>query len=140
MCRTITGAFGTLTIHGDGTYSYTADHAEFLAQGQLVNDNFTVTVIDNHGASSLSRTEQLSIAVTGQNDAPVAVADTKSVNENATAIGNVLTNDTDIDNNNVLSVASINNGSGAQTVPAGGSVTLNGLHGTLTINADGSYG
>ncbi len=135
----ITGAFGDLTLNGDGTYSYNANHAEFLAVGQTVTDNFTVTVTDNHGASSLTRNELLSVTVTGQNDPPVANDDFKPVNENGVVSGSVLANDFDPDNGDHLSVATIDNGNGPQAVAPGGSVTLNGQHGTLTINSDGSY-
>ena len=48
---------------------------------------------DNNAAGSLS----LTITITGTNDAPVAVADTNTIAEDATAnaTGNVLSNDTD---------------------------------------------
>src|ERR1043165_387513 len=79
-------------------------------QGETVTDQFTFTVTDEHGATSSST---LTITITGTNDAPVANADTNAgdaVKEagvqdggntaepgDASASGNVLTNDTDID-------------------------------------------
>ncbi len=52
------------------------------------------TVTDEHGATDSST---LTITVTGTNDAPVAVADTNSGNEDATITGTVATNDSDVD-------------------------------------------
>ena len=61
------------------------------------------------------------------NHAPVAVADTSSVQEDLgiTANGNVLANDSDVDLGTVLTVAN-----------AG---TYQGSFGSLVLNADGNY-
>ena len=95
----IAGAYGTLTMNSDGTYTYelTAD-VQALAQGQSVQDSFTYTVSDG----SLSDTANLVITISGNNDAPVAVADTASTSENATILIDVVANDTDVDNGAVL--------------------------------------
>jgi len=57
----VSGAYGTLTINPDGTYSYVADH-EGLAVGQVATDKFDYTIKDPSGASA---TAQLTITVTG---------------------------------------------------------------------------
>lgn len=63
----------------------------------------TYTMRDVAGAVSSSTVE---ITVTGSNDTPVAVADVAAGGENQTLILNVLTNDTDADDNHVLTLLS----------------------------------
>jgi large repetitive protein len=68
-----------------------------LRQDDHRSDVFTYTAKDIQGATA---TATLTFNITGQNDAPVAVADTASITEDAlpnTVNGNVLTNDTDVD-------------------------------------------
>ena len=147
---TVTGTYGSVTINSDGSYSYTLDDsagsaADHLAQGEAATDVFTYTTTDEHGATS---TSTLTINITGTNDAPAAVADIAAVTvteagvaeggntafENTpTASGNVLTNDTDVDNGAVLTVAAV--GGVAEQV----GTTVTGTYGSVTINSDGSY-
>ena len=109
----VTGTYGSVTISSRRQLQLPLDNADpatnALAQGAAVTDVFTYTVTDEHGATS---TATLTITITGTNDAPVAVADTNAapghregVNPGNTpfagdpnATGNVLTNDTDVDN------------------------------------------
>jgi VCBS repeat-containing protein len=115
------GAYGTLTLNGDGSYSYLVTD-ESIDDGFNDTDIFAVDITD--GTASDSST--LTINVTGENDAPVANDDSTSASDNGVAAtGNVLTNDTDVDAGDVLSVTN-----------AGVFV---GTYGTLTLNADGSY-
>jgi VCBS repeat-containing protein len=124
---TFVGQFGTLTLNADGSYSYALDNASYgvqsLAQGQVVTDTFDYAATDG----ITSTPSILTVSITGTNDAPVVVADVNAVQEdlNITATGNVLSNDSDIDQGTVLQVAN-----------AGVFV---GQFGTLTLNADGSY-
>ena len=62
--------------------------------------NYTVT--DEHGATA---TATLTITVNGVNDAPVAVDDSGSGNEDSTITGTVATNDSDVDDGASLSYA-----------------------------------
>src|SRR5438477_9044103 len=57
----------------------------------------------------------------GTNDAPIAVADTKSGNEDTTITGSVASNDSDVDDGAILSYS------------------LNAPVAGLTLNANGSY-
>jgi VCBS repeat-containing protein len=100
------------------------DRYQSLAQGETVTDTFNYTITDTAGATS---TAQVSMTIAGVNDAPVAVADTATVQEDLSivATGNVLANDSDVDRGTVLSVAD-----------AG---TRAGSYGTLTLAADGGY-
>jgi VCBS repeat-containing protein len=116
------GAYGTLTLNADGSYSYAPNAAaQGLDDGESAQDVFSYTASD--GTASDSAT--LTVTVNGANDAPVANDDTASTNEDSAGVsGNVLTNDTDVDGE-------------ALTVANPG--TYVGTYGTLTIDADGSY-
>ncbi|MBK9082480.1 MAG: tandem-95 repeat protein [Rhizobiales bacterium] len=70
----IAGAYGTLTLNADGSYSYAAN-ANPLALGETAMDTFTYTVTDLAGEST---TATLAITVTGQNDTPTLSATTSS--------------------------------------------------------------
>jgi VCBS repeat-containing protein len=145
----VTGTYGSLTLLSDGSYTYTLDNGDAdtqaLGQGASATDQFTYTMQDNHGGTS---TTTLTITVTGTNDAPVGVADTNSgdaVTEaglnpgntafagDATASGNVLTNDTDIDSGDSRTVSQVNGAS----LNVGNAVT--GTYGSVTIASNGSY-
>ena len=111
------GTYGQLVLNSDGTYTYSPfASTQALAQGQIVQDSFTYTVSDG----SLSDTGTLTIAVTGNNDAPVANPDTASTGENASVTVDVLANDSDVDNGAVLTVtaASAPTGQGSASVVA----------------------
>ncbi|HEX8223412.1 MAG TPA: Ig-like domain-containing protein [Allosphingosinicella sp.] len=116
------GAYGTLTLAADGSYTYTPGAAaQGLDDGETAQDVFSYTASD--GTASDSAT--LSVTVNGANDAPVANDDSASTTENAVEVtGNVLDNDTDADGEPL-------------TVADPG--TYVGTYGTLVIAADGSY-
>uniref|UniRef100_UPI00262A8193 VCBS domain-containing protein n=1 Tax=uncultured Neptuniibacter sp. TaxID=502143 RepID=UPI00262A8193 len=149
---------GTLTIGADGSYSYILNDAAIQGMDDLetADDVFTYTVSD--GAAPVTTT--LTVTVFGNNDAPVANADTNWAQEDVSdASGNVLTStdhstdapdsgsygdvaDTDVDVES-LTVTNIADGDenkavAANTTSADGTV-VTGLYGTLTIGADGSY-
>ncbi|WP_050735491.1 VCBS domain-containing protein [Methylobacterium sp. ARG-1] len=65
---TLAGLYGTLTVLGDGSYSYSADHAAALAAGGTGIDRFAYTARDLSGHTA---TATLALTVTGVNDAPV---------------------------------------------------------------------
>ncbi|MBK9160736.1 MAG: tandem-95 repeat protein [Nitrosomonadales bacterium] len=121
------GSYGQLTLNVDGSYSYALDNAspgvQGLAQGQAVTDTFAYQTTDG----LVSTPSMLTVSITGTNDAPVVAADTNAVQEDLAIIatGNVLSNDTDVDQGAVLSVAN-----------AG---TYQGSYGSLLLNTDGSY-
>ena len=119
---TYVGAYGTLVLAADGSYTYTPNAvAQGLDSGETGQDVFSYTASD--GTASDNAT--LTVTVNGANDAPVANDDTASTNEDSAGVsGNVLTNDTDVDGE-PLTVAN----------PG----TYVGTYGTLTLAADGSY-
>ena len=128
------GTGGTAVLNANGTVTFTPT-ANFNGAA-----NFTYSVSDG---TATSNTATVTVNVAAVNDAPVAVADAATAVEaggvaNGTAgtnpTGNVLTNDPDVDsvaNGETKMVSAIVGG----TV-GGASV---GAHGTLTLNADGSY-
>lgn len=149
----LTGAFGTLTLGANGNYSYVLDNSNPQVQalrtnGDVLTETFTYQIRDLAGATS---TATLTITIRGTNDNPLALDNsTVAVEAGGTAnatpginpIGNVLVNDTDVDANDSKTVTDIRTG----TEVAGGtftgvttSQTLNGLYGTLTIAANGTY-
>jgi VCBS repeat-containing protein len=121
------GQFGQLTLNADGSYAYALDNASMavqsLSEGQVVTESFTYQATDG----LVSTTSTLTVSIAGTNDAPVVVADTAAVQEDLSisASGNVLANDSDIDQGTVLTVAN-----------AGVFV---GQFGRLNLNVDGSY-
>ena len=106
-------AHGTLALNANGTFTYTPS-ANYIGA-----DSFTYTASDGTVTSSIAT---VSITVSPVNDAPVANDDTFTTNEDTPLAGNVLTNDTDID---------------ADTLTA--SLVDGPTHGTLTLNANGSF-
>ena len=109
-----------LTLNPDGSYSFDASNAAYqsLALGQTTQVVANYTTTDQFGATGSST---LTITVTGTNDAPIAVADSATVNEDANIAGSVAANDSDIDQGALLSYAL------GAPVPG------------LIFNADGSY-
>ncbi|MBI2727867.1 MAG: putative Ig domain-containing protein [Polaromonas sp.] len=73
---TLQGTYGSLALTANGSYTYTLNNAasavQSLAQGQTALDQFSYTAKDNAG-NPLSATSQLSVTVTGANDAPIVV-------------------------------------------------------------------
>ncbi|MEM7132187.1 MAG: Ig-like domain-containing protein, partial [Chloroflexota bacterium] len=107
---------GTLVINPDGTFRYTPN-ASFIG-----DDSFTYQISDGRGGSA---TAEVTITVTQGNRAPVARDDRAILVQDQVLNGeNLLANDSDPEGD----ALSIN------TVPI-----VNTKHGTLVINADGSF-
>ncbi|MFA0556913.1 tandem-95 repeat protein, partial [Vibrio sp. 10N.222.55.A1] len=70
----ISNDYGTLTIRGDGSYSFVADgsDSQALATGATADVVFSYTASDG----TVNQTNTLTITVTGTNDGPVAIDDT----------------------------------------------------------------
>jgi VCBS repeat-containing protein len=132
---TLNGTYGSLVINQAGQWTYNLANnqanVQALAAGETVFDTFQVQVTDEHGATD---TETVTVAVTGSNDGPAAFADTNAgdavvedgvIAGDPSASGNVLANDTDIDNGDSLTVTT-----------AG---TIAGVYGSLSLAANGSW-
>ena len=74
----MTGIYGSVTIGTDGSYIYALNNSdpdtEALAQDAVVTDVFSYTVTDEFDATSIA---DLTITITGTNDAPVVAAITQ---------------------------------------------------------------
>ncbi len=113
----VTGpAHGALLLNANGSFTYTP------AANYNGSDSFTYKVNDGQVASNVAT---VVLTVNPVNDAPVAVVDTYAATEDTTlsiAAPGVLTNDTDAE--------------GSALVPT---LVRNALHGSVTLNADGSF-
>ncbi|MEK7342229.1 MAG: VCBS domain-containing protein, partial [Pseudomonadota bacterium] len=143
------GKYGSLTIAADGAYTYTLNNGDAdtqkLKAGQTVTEVFTY-----HGrdAAGVGGSSTLTITITGTNDVPTAVWDTYAGTAlveagfagtgNATATGNVLTEDTDIDDGDTKTVVGVSAGS-VPSASGGVAATIAGTYGDISIAADGSY-
>lgn len=156
--RVITGQYGSLVVSLTGAYQYIVDNSNAAVQalrlaGQTLTESFDYTLSDLSGAHASAT---LTVTIAGANDTPLAVNDSGTATEaggvlNGTpgsdATGNVLSNDSDPDsaaNGETQTVTGIRAAPAiAQStffpVPNGGSYTLAGQYGTLTINANGTY-
>jgi VCBS repeat-containing protein len=91
-------------VNGKVSYDPGA-HFNALAAGQTAIDTFTYTMQDSGGAQS---TATVSVQIVGQNDAPVANADSGNAVEDGGAVTvDVLANDTDIDNGDTRTLVSV---------------------------------
>ncbi|MFD2041563.1 Ig-like domain-containing protein, partial [Flavobacterium artemisiae] len=115
-------ANGTLTLNADGSFTYTHNGSETLS------DSFTYKA--NDGTAD-SNTATVTITVTPVNDAPTAVNDTYSVNEDNTVTLTPLSNDSDVDGD-AISLVSING-----TAVTGGVQSITVSNGTVNISALG---
>jgi VCBS repeat-containing protein len=109
-------AHGSLTLNADGSFDYTPD-ADYNGA-----DSFTYEVSDGNGGTASATA---SITVNAVNDDPVAQNESYAVDEDGVlsiAAPGVLDNDTDVDGD-----------------PLTVSVLTGPAHGSLTLNADGSF-
>ena len=157
------GTYGTFVIDpATGVWTYNVDStsgsaADKLKEGESRTEIFPATVTDEHGATD---TQVVTITILGTNDAPVAVADVNSVTEagsgnflhdidvgNPLALGNLLSNDSDVDGNAnpiiALDVTKIiSNGTNSSDTSTNwlGNLDVQGSYGTLVVNkATGVY-
>jgi gliding motility-associated-like protein len=116
---------GSVTVKPDGSIQYTPN------KDYYGTDTFTYTVKDVGGAVSAPGT--VTIVVTPVNDAPVAVDDAATTNENTAVAIPVLANDFDVDS--PLDPSSIAIGTNVQH----GSVSINTTTGIVTYTPSTDY-
>ncbi|RNL63791.1 tandem-95 repeat protein, partial [Nocardioides marmoriginsengisoli] len=126
-----TGTLGTVTNNGT-TVTYDPNGAfNSLGAGDTATDTFSYTASDGNGGSDSATVAITIIGVAGANTPPVAVADSKTVSEDAGAgVVNVLGNDTDADGN-TLAVTAVD------ATGTLGTVTNNGTD--VSYDPDGAF-
>ena len=115
---------GTLHLQADGSYTYTPN-TDYTG-----TDSFSYTVSDGQGGTAVGT---VNITVSPLNDAPVAVDDSVTTDEDTPVRGNVLTNDTDPDGKETIQSASVVTG------PANGTLEFDGATGEFTYTPNPDY-
>ena len=138
-----TDTYGTWTLTTGGVFTYTLTSAPAVSGA---NSTRTVNIL-TYDAFGNATTNTVTVTIT--DDAPVANANTKIVNEGASGSGNVLTDGTpDLFGADGAKTTSPTGGvvgvraSGGDTttaVTSGTGASIAGTYGSLTLNADGSY-
>jgi hypothetical protein len=116
-----TASNGSVTLNPDGTITYTPD-ANWSGQ-----DNFTYTISDGNGGTD---TATVTVTVNPVNDAPIALDDGVTTDEDTAIVFNVLTNDDDIEGNSLTLVSVL--------VPANGSASFS-ADVTITYTPDPDF-
>ena len=141
--------YGWLELDPEGNWTYTLDNTksktQALGEGQIVKEAFTVTVTDEHGATSQ---QALTVTITGSNDAPTIDAATDAVEVKEAGVhggGNTGTTD--------WTGGALAPDGNAHKLTATGTIAVkdadvgdthsftagNGTYGTVTIDKDGNY-
>jgi len=114
---------GTVVLNADGSFTYTPN-ANFNGRDSLIYQ-----VCDN-GTPSLCDTATLLLKVTAVNNPPMAVRDNINLTEDVPANGNVLTNDTDVEGDELTASLVI--------APLNGVVALSSI-GTFTYTPNANF-
>jgi VCBS repeat-containing protein len=136
----VTLASGALVkLNSDGTFTYNPNGKfESLNPGQTATDTFSYTIKDNQNNIS---TATVTMTINGAADAPDAVDDISSTDEDTITTGNVKANDTD-PNGDSLVVSMVNgvatNVGKSVSTQKGGLVKLNS-DGTFTYNPNKTF-
>ncbi|MFN9987349.1 MAG: beta strand repeat-containing protein, partial [Pirellula sp.] len=146
VASSIAGAYGSISIAADGTYTYTVDNTNAAVQAlrltsQTLSETFTYRMSDAGGLASLGT---VTITIQGANDGPVSFDDTTTAVEagglsNGTAgtnpTGNVLTNDTDVDTTANGETKTVTGVAAGSHVSAAGwvGVGVTGTYGSINI-------
>ena len=129
----LTGAAPTgLTFHTDGSYTFDASSYDGLAEGEPLVLTIPFTATDEHSATSAPA--NLTITITGTNDAPVVnnVAVTTVVEDGPAVAGSFSGDDVDSDDSAATLTYEIT------SAPAEGSVVNNG-DGTFSFDPGGGF-
>lgn len=125
----VTGTQGSVTFDGTSIHYDPTGQFRSLGEGETAQDTFAYRLADDDGVTSIG---QAIVTVHGINDAPDAVDDAASTDEETPVTVNVLNNDTDPDINDVHSLISVD------TTNTRGAVTLN-PDGTVTYDPNGRF-
>ena len=118
-----------LTDNGDGTISYDLADFDFLGASETATYQISFDVVSGNDTVP----ETITLTINGENDDPVAVADTGLTDEDSPLIMDLLGNDSDVDAPDTLTITQIEGVDVAVGVP----FTL-ASGATVTLNADGT--
>ena len=124
---TASASEGTVSVAANGTLSYTPP-ADFDGAATI-----TYSISDDNGGTD---TGSVSITVDGVNDAPIAIADNATVDEDSSVTIAVLANDSDIDGD-PLTVTAATSSQGTVSIDAAGDITFSpdaDFNGNATIS------
>jgi len=139
------GTVGLINAWGmDGSFTYNPNgQFEYLQAGGSTTDSFTYMVSDSYGGND---TATVTITVNGVNDPPVAVNDDAITKKDTSVIIDVLSNDSDPDVGDLLTVNSVTQGTNGSVFNNGSYVTYTpatGFNGTDSFSytvSDGNGG
>ncbi|HET9820653.1 MAG TPA: tandem-95 repeat protein, partial [Burkholderiaceae bacterium] len=119
---------GTVTMNADGSFTYTAPVVTHDTANTPVIDSFVYRASDGTDASAWT-----TVTLNLNDTTPIATSENGTVAWNTTLTGNILTNDSAIDQPKaLLSVA-------GTPIAATGSTSITTANGVLSIAADGSF-
>ena len=132
---TFAGAAGAgIVYHPSNTGAF-----DGLGVGETGVDAISYTIEDSHGARASG---SVSVIVAGRNDAPTAGSDQGETNEDTAVTLAVLSNDTDPDLRDRLSISAINGTAvtpGAPVALASGAIVIANLDGTLRYDPAAAF-
>ncbi|MCP4707522.1 MAG: hypothetical protein GY869_02765, partial [Planctomycetes bacterium] len=131
-----TGTIGSVTVFGLNQVLYNPNgQFEYLGVGETATDTFSYTIDDGNPSTGGQETAQVTVTITGVNNAPTAVLDHDSTDEDTPLVittTGLLINDTDPDVNDTSTIISLDT---SETI---GQVTNNG-DGTVTYDPNGHF-
>ncbi|MEM7011644.1 MAG: Ig-like domain-containing protein [Verrucomicrobiota bacterium] len=138
----IQGTYGSLTIQADGSYAYTVDGAmaevNSMTDGDSLSETFSYEMSDGQSFSSAN----LQVTINGVNDAPEAGVEISTTAEEFGAFIDLLTNDTDPENDGPLTITEIDQQDAVEGSPVilenGSMVTLQ-EGGTVFFDPNGEF-
>ncbi|MBW4641514.1 MAG: VCBS repeat-containing protein [Goleter apudmare HA4340-LM2] len=118
------GNLGSLTINNTGTWNYSVANSvvQYLGEGDTKTETFTVQSFD--GTAS----QDITVTITGVNDAPIPGADFFTATQDTPLTINVaslLANDSDVDTGDVLAITGVSNPVAGTAIFNNDSITFN---------------
>ena len=121
---------GQATVNQAGEVTYSAiGNFDSLAEGETAQESITYTAVDGHGGSSSGT---VAVTVTGVNDAPVAVDDAITADEDASFLFNPSGNDPDVDTGDRVNTVTVSN-------PSGNKGVASLVNGQVQYNPNGAF-
>lgn len=124
------GGIDPATGEIDWTFSVDDADLDALGDGEVLTQDYLVTVEDSAGATD---TVTVTVTINGTNDQPEPEDDASLIAVGDTAVLDVLDNDADADTNDTLVVTHVD----GQAIAPGSSITLGGGVGTVSLSGDG---